>query len=101
MLSDRARYQWTAYATARRADTAPFGVGDELNRFLVGIHLRGEQITAAELGDLIDEAGVEGKDREELVTLVETGLGLLSFYERQLQVEERGYEDPEGAGFRI
>jgi hypothetical protein len=101
MLSDRARHQWTAFATARKADTAPFGRRDELNRFLVGVHLRGEQLTAAELSDLLDEAGVEGQDREELVSLVETGLGLLAFYERQLEVEERGYEDPEGAGFRI
>lgn len=101
MLSDRARHQWAAYATARKAATAPFGHRDELNRFLVGLHLRGEQLTAAELSDLIDAAGVHGQDREELVSAVETGLELLAFHQRQLEVEERGYDDPEGAGLRI
>ena len=102
MLSERARHQWTAFATARQAHTTPFGERDELHRFLVGIHLRGEVLAAAELGALLDEAGVEGREREDLATVVEAGLALLSAYDRQVEYEEQTYEEAQDhGGFRI
>lgn len=101
MLSERAHQQWTAYAQARAADVSPFGHRDELYRFLVGIHLRGEVLAAAELKELLDEAGVDGQEREELVALVESGLALLEAYDRVVEAEDGAYEDADEAGWRI
>ncbi|MGH9282703.1 MAG: hypothetical protein ACRD0S_07170 [Acidimicrobiales bacterium] len=101
MLSERARHQWSAYVSARTADLSPFGNRDELHRFLAGIHLRGEVLAAAELKTLLDEAGVEGQEREDLVGLVEAGLALLQAYDRIVDAEDQAYEDVDEAGFRI
>ncbi len=101
MLSERARHQWTAYAEARAAAAAPFGDRDELHRFLVGIHLRGELLPAPELRALLDEAGLEGSERDEAVTLIDFGLALLAFYDRLVENEDGAYVDAEDHGFRI
>ena len=103
MLSERARHQWTAFAMARLAATAAFGDRDELHRFLVGLHLRGELLSAAELAGLLDEAGLTGADRDDLVTLIESGLALLTSYDRMRGAEERAYaeEEEEHGGFLL
>lgn len=100
MLSERSRQQWTTYAQARAAEGSPFGDRDELHRFLIGVHLRGEALAAGELKGLLDEAGAEGQDREDLVALVESGLALLEFYERLVEAEDANYEDADEAGWR-
>ncbi|MGH9179584.1 MAG: hypothetical protein ACRD0N_13645 [Acidimicrobiales bacterium] len=101
MLSERARQQWTSYAHARSADLSPFGDRDELHRFLVGLHLRGEVLAAGDLKGLLDEAGVAGQEREELVALVESGLALLEAYDRVVEAEDSNYDDADEAGWRI
>lgn len=101
MLSDRARHQWRAYTEARAAAAAPFGDRDELHRFLVGMHLRGELLPAAELRGLLDEAGIDGRERDEIVTLIESGLALLDLYDRLVENEDGAYQDAEDHGFRI
>lgn len=101
MLSERARHQWTAYVRARSAEVAPFGDRDELHRFLIGIHLRGEDVAAPELRPLLDEAGLAGEERQDVMTLIESGLALLAAYDRLVEGEDGAYEDSDDHGFRI
>ena len=102
MVSDRARQLWSAYVRARGTGTAPFCERDELHRFLVGLHLRSEVLSAAGLASLLDEAGVEGDERQALVEGIESGLALLDAYVRQVGMEDGAYEDVETfGGFEI
>ena len=102
MLSDRARLQWDSYVQARGDDKGPFRARDELNRFLVGVRMRGEPVSAADLAALMDEAGVQGAERDELVTRVEWGLSLLDAHAHQLDLEDSAYtEVHQYGGFEI
>lgn len=40
MVSDRCRLQWGAYVQARARDHGVLAAGDELNRSIVGVHMR-------------------------------------------------------------
>lgn len=93
MLSERARQQWAAFALARTADTAPFGDRDELHRFLIGIHMRGEPLAAAELSALLDDVDLSAGERQELVSFVEWGLALLAAYDRVVEAEDEAYQE--------
>ncbi|HVM01651.1 MAG TPA: hypothetical protein VM263_03195 [Acidimicrobiales bacterium] len=102
MVSDRGRLQWGAYVQARARDNGVLPAGDELNRFLVGLHMRGEVLAAAELASLLDEAGLEGAERDGLVERIQWGLSLLDAYAHQLDLEESAYEEVhEHGGFEI
>lgn len=103
MLSDRAREQWAAYVQARGSDTALFDERDELHRFMVGLHVRGEPLSAADLASLLDAAGLaEGDERDGIVSRIEAGLALLDSYERHLNVEHEVYGEVERyGGFEI
>lgn len=96
MLSERLRRQWDAYLTARAAGPTAFAARDELHRFLAGVHRRGEDLTAAELGELLDAAGAGAADRDALARAVESGLALLTAYDRGADAEEPAHAD--GAG---
>lgn len=101
MLSQRARLQWDTYVAARQAQATPFGHRDELHRFLIGIHLRGEQVTAAELGELLDGATADAAERDALGALVDNGLALLVSYERQVAAEDASYVEDVHGGFQV
>jgi len=102
MVSDRCRLQWGAYAQARGHDTAVFQARDELHRFLVGLHLRGEVLSAADLGSLLDEAGVDAAERDELVERIHWGLALLDSYRARVEEEQAEYDEVrEYGGFEI
>lgn len=102
MLSDRARLQLDAYVQARGHGNGPFRAPDETARFLVGVKMRGEPFSAAELGALMDGAGAQGAERDELYTRVEWGLSLLDVYVRHLDLEDSAYtEVHEYGGFEI
>lgn len=101
LLSERARLQWDAYVAAKQAQTTPFGDRDELHRFLIGIHLRGEQLTTGELGELLDQATGEATERVALETLVDDGLALLTSYERIMAAEDAAYDDAAQGGSQV
>lgn len=101
MLSERARLQWDTYVAARKSHATPFGDRDELHRFLIGVHLRGEQLTARELRDLLDIATDEAAERDALLTFVEDGLALLVSYERLTAAEDEAYVDGVQGGFQV
>lgn len=101
MLSERSRLQWDTYLAARQAQSTPFGHRDELHRFLIGVHLRGEQVAVTELRDLPDKAGADGPDRDALHAFVEDGLALLASYERLIAAEDEAYADGVEGGFQV
>ncbi|MGI8685059.1 MAG: hypothetical protein ACR2MO_08245 [Acidimicrobiales bacterium] len=96
MLSDRSRLQWDTFLAARRAHATPFGDRDELHRFIIGVHLRGEQVTAPDMGELLDKAGAGVSERETVGSFVENGLALLASYERIVAFEDGAYADSDG-----
>lgn len=102
LLSERTRLQWNTYLAAKKAQATPFGDRDELHRFVIGVHLRGELLTAAALRDLLDQATGDGAERDALASFVEDGLALLASYER-LVAAEAGDDDEGGVhgGFMI
>lgn len=101
MLSERTRLQWDTYVAARRAQATPFGDRDELHRFLVGVHLRGELLTAPELRDLLDKVTADAAERDALGTFVENGLALLVSYEGLLAAEDEAYNEGAQGGFQV
>jgi hypothetical protein len=102
MSSQWARLEWDAYVQTRGHDNGPFRANDELNRFLVGVKIRGELLSAAELAALLDEAGVQGAERDDLVARIEWGLSLLDAYTRQRDLADEAYaEVQESAGVEI
>lgn len=96
MLSERSRLQWETYLAARRSQATPFGDRDELPRFLVGVHVRGEQLTVPELGELLDKAGSVVAERDAIPSFVEDGLALLGSYARIVAYEDGAYADNDG-----
>lgn len=102
MVSDRAREQWRAYVRARDRDTALFDERDELHRFVVGLHLRTEMLSTADLGSLLDEAGLDAGEREAVTDGIESGLSLLAAYDQLVRQEDEAYSDVDRhGGFEI
>ena len=101
MLSERARLQWDTYVAAKQAQATPFGHRDELHRFLIGIHLRGELLTAPELRELLDSATADATERDALADFIEAGLALLASYERIMAAEDEAYADGAEGGFQV
>lgn len=101
MLSERSRVQWDAYAAARTAQATPFGHRDELHRFLVGVHLRGETPTAQELRELLGKVTADDAERDGLTDFVEQSLALLQFYDRLVDGEDEHYTDRVEGGFEL
>lgn len=96
MLSERSKLQWDTYPAAHRALATPFGDRDELHPFIIGAHLRGEQLTAPELGELLDKGGADAAERDAVASLVENGLALLASYERIVAFEDGAHGDGDG-----
>ena len=101
MISERSRAQWVSYVAARLAESTPFGDRDELHRFLVGIHLRGEQLTAPELRELLDLVSADAVERDTLTEFIEGGLALLQSYDRLVDGEDSAYSNQVDGGFHI
>ena len=101
MLSERSKVQWDAYVAARSAQTTPFGHRDELHRFLVGVHLRGEPLTAQELRALLDRVTGDDAERDALAAFVEQSLALLRFYDQLVEGEDDNYSDRAEGGFEL
>lgn len=102
MLSERSRSHWETFVRARGSGSAPVLERDELYRFLVGVHLRGEEVTAHELKELLDSADLGDDDRLALTAFVSSALELLASYDAILDEDRRAREGVAGDdGFGI
>lgn len=84
---------------AREAQATPFGHRDELHRFLIGINLRDEQLTAPELRDLLE--AVPAPERDALAGFIEDGLALLASYDRLVAAEDAAYGEGVHDGYQV
>lgn len=91
MISERSRTEWEGFARARASAAAPFLDSDRLFRFLVGLHLRGEELTAHELKELLDGTGLGEGERRDLTAFVEAALGMLAAYDAVLGEDRPGH----------
>ncbi|MDP9074608.1 MAG: hypothetical protein M3N98_10625 [Actinomycetota bacterium] len=95
MLSEHARQDWQAYADAiGNAGAEP----DRLNRFLIGVHRRGEEFDAHELKSLLEATSLTTAAQAELISFISPALALLASYEQVLRVEEEWFDEEEMAG---
>lgn len=87
-LSERSLAEWRAFAESAGADaSSPFD-RDLLNRFLVVVHNRREELSAHELETLVDALDVGPDLAHELISFMGPALALLEDYDRL-----NGYED--------
>ncbi|MDQ3680681.1 MAG: hypothetical protein M3378_09115 [Actinomycetota bacterium] len=81
-LSEQSMAEWAAFARVAGSDVSrPLDL-ELLNHFLIGVHLRGEEISAHELKMLVDRLEVSPELALELVSFVAPALGLLEAYDR-------------------
>lgn len=93
MLSDESRQVWQRL-------TAEEGGGGAFDRlalapFIVGLHRRGEEWTAHDLGLLLDQLDLAVADKDGLVAYVEAALALLAAYDVALQGDDEADDDEE------
>lgn len=62
---------------------------------LVGIHVRGEEMTAGELAAILDEVALPEAARDEAVAYIESAVHLLDTYDASVRREEASYDDDE------
>lgn len=94
MLSQRSQDEWRALVGG--PDGASVLLEREaLNPFLVGVHLRGEEVVANDLARLLDGAAVPDDERDGLAAYVEAALHLLDIYDQSMQDDDDDL-DPEG-----
>jgi hypothetical protein len=90
MLSEQAQAEWAAFMEA----TGEAAIDrDMLNRFLIGLHRRGESLYAHDLKTLLDEASLPPDARDEVMAFVEPALSLLAAYDRVQSEEDEWYVD--------
>ena len=95
-LSQESLQEWEAVAASLGTDASRPLDRELLNRFLIGVHSRGEELSAHDLALLLDELDVQPERARELVSLIEAGLGLLEDYDRL-----RGAEGAVGPGILV
>jgi hypothetical protein len=71
---------------------------DRLNRFLIGIHRRGENLDAHELKLLVDQTSLSTDVGAQLIAFVAPALALLARYDQVQRAEEEWYDDEDLAG---
>ncbi|MDQ3569287.1 MAG: hypothetical protein M3396_01435 [Actinomycetota bacterium] len=81
-LSEQSMAQWAAFAQAVGSDVSRPLDRELLNDFLIGVHRRGEELSAHELKTLVDQLEVSPELALELVSFVAPALGLLEDYDR-------------------
>ena len=98
MLSEQAQADWAAFTEATTEASLD---RDMLNRFLIGLHRRGENLYAHDLKTLLDEAALPAEAREQVMAFVEPALSLLAAYDQVLADEwyvDAGELDEVGPG---
>ncbi len=81
-LSERSLSEWSAFAQSAGADASKPLDRDLLNRFLIVVHNRGEELSAHELKTLVDELDVGPDLARELISFIGPALALLEAYDR-------------------
>ena len=81
-LSEQSLREWDAVATSMGTDASRPLDRELLNRFLIGVHRRGEELSAHDLALLVGELDVQPELARELVSFIEAGLALLEDYDR-------------------
>lgn len=66
-----------------------------LTPFIIGLHRRGEDWTAHDLGLLLDELGMPVADKDDVVAYVNDALVLLDAYDRAVDDDELGEDVPD------
>jgi hypothetical protein len=81
-LSEESQALWDAMARGM-ADGVSHPLDRELlNQFVIGVHRRGEELSAHELKTLAEQLDAEPELVAEVVAFVEPALGLLEAYDR-------------------
>jgi len=81
VLSTDAQWQWEAFAASLEPGGPDLLRRDLLNRFVVGVHLRGKECTAHDLKLLLDATSLDQEGRDAVVGFVEPALALLATYD--------------------
>lgn len=87
MLSERSQVQWHQLTAGEDGRVAALD-REALAPWLVGIHLRGEELSAHDLRGLLDELDLPDDERDGLVAYVEAALGLLATYDVALAFDD-------------
>ncbi len=98
-LSEQSNAQWGAFVQSAGGDASGPLDRELLNEFVIGVHRRGDELSAHELKTLVEELGVEAEMALEIMAFIESGLALLEAYDRSAVAtdDEDGYDYPEGA----
>jgi len=83
-LSEQSQAQWAAFARSVGSDGSGPLDRELLDQFLIGVHRRGEELSAHDLGMLVEEleAEVATELARETTAFVEPALALLEAYDR-------------------
>ena len=96
-LSERSLAQWAAFAQS----AGPGGLqpADQLlHQFIIGVHRRGEELTAHALKTLVDELDVQPDLARDLVSFVTPALALLEAYDHARGVAAEDMQDDDMDG---
>ncbi|MDP8976861.1 MAG: hypothetical protein M3N28_10950 [Actinomycetota bacterium] len=92
-LSEQSHEQWEAFALGVGSDVSHPLDRELLNQFLIGVHQRGEELSAHDLKTLVEELDVGAELALEIVSFVEPALALLEAYDRSLTATAPSDED--------
>ncbi len=96
-LSEQSLAEWEALAQGAGGDV-PGPMGPELlYQFLIGVHRRGEELSAHELKTLVDQVEMGPELARELMDFMGPAMELLEAYDRSLSATDDEEEDPEVA----
>lgn len=87
-LSEESQEQWRAFAVSVEAGTSEVVEREMLNQFLIGVHERGEELSAHDLKTLVDELDPPPELTRELISFIAPALGLLETYDRSVRSRE-------------
>ncbi len=81
-LSEQSQRQWEALARSVGSEASLPLDRELLDQFLIGVHQRGEELSAHELKTLVEQLEVDPELARELIGFVEPAMGLLQAYDR-------------------
>jgi hypothetical protein len=80
-LSEESLRDWAAFTESLSGDAAPLVQQEALNRFLIGVHTRGETLQAHELKSLLDGSGVAADLGQQVFAFAGPAIALLETYD--------------------
>ncbi len=94
-LSEQSQEQWGAFARSVSSDVSHPLDRELLDQFLIGLHQRGEELSAHDLKTLVDQLDVDAELAREVVAFVEPALALLEAYDRSRPPVEDDDDGPD------